>query len=154
MNKNTLFVGAALIAKKGNLGKHSWLLVKVKPEGDWEFPKSVARKGESSVRAAIRMTQEQFFMNALVLEEADRFTGRATEEEKALNKQTLYYLMQHKSGGEDIIGFAENKWFDEGKVGRKLTNKKEKEAFQNAKKILKEKLSGKKKPRVSPTKPA
>ena len=153
MNKNILYVGAALIAKKRSVPGYTWLLVKIKPENDWEFPKSVARKGESSVRATIRMTQEQFFMNATVLEEADRFTGKAAPEEKALEKMTLYYLMLHKSGGEDLSGFAEYKWFDEKAILKKLTSKKEVNAFKMAKKLLKESLSSKKKPRVSPTEP-
>ena len=153
VNKNILYVGTALIAKKRTVNGYTWLLVKTKPESEWEFPKSVARKGESSVRATIRMTQEQFFMNAIVLQEADRFTGKASEEEKALEKMTLFYLMLHKSGGDDISGFTDHKWFDEKALAKKLTSKKEINAFQKAKKLLKESLSAKKKPRVSPTEP-
>jgi hypothetical protein len=143
VNKSTIFVGVALIAKKRTVGGYSWLLVKTNKESDWEFPKSIAHKGESSVRAVIRMTQEQFFMNATVLEEAGRFTGKASPEEKAYDKMTLYYLFIQKSGGSDISGFAEYKWVEEGQVGKKLESKKEKEVFMVAKKMLKEKLTRK-----------
>lgn len=113
------------------------MLVKQKDEEGWEFPKITVRRGESSVRAAIRMTGEQAGMNARVLEEAGRFSGFATVNDKTIPQKHLYYIMLQKSGGE-IMGFERFEWLEFDKALKKLAPKKEKDVLKNAKSVLKE----------------
>lgn len=122
---------------RDNRGRRKFLVVKSKDEEDWEIPKVTVRRGESSVRAAIRMTGEQAGMDVRVLEEAGRFSGVATVNGKTIPQKHLYYLMLQKSGGE-ILGFEKFEWLEYEKASKKIGAKKEKEMLKNAKAVLKE----------------
>lgn len=130
-------VGGAILFKDGR-GKRQFLLVKVKEDGDWEFPKITVRKGESSVRSVIRMTGEQGEITAKVLEEAGRYTGNTIINGKPISQKFYYYLMVYKGGASDLIGFNKFRWTRVSDVTRKLSTKKEKEMFKNAKEVLKQ----------------
>lgn len=133
---NTLLTSGGVIFKDYR-GKRKFLLVKQKEDGGWEFPKVTVRRGESSVRAVIRMTGEQAGMNVRVLEEAGRFSGMAVVNDKSIPQKLLYYLMLQKSGGE-IMGFEKFEWLEYDKALKDLTTKKEKAVLKNAKAVLKE----------------
>jgi len=123
---------------RGNRGKTQFMLVKQKEEGDWEIPKVTVRKGESSVRAVIRMMGEQAGMTVRVLEEASRSTGNAVINGKSVSQKFYYYLMISKAGGLDAIGFHDFQWLEYGKVVKKVVLKKEKDVFRSAREVLKE----------------
>ena len=53
-NNQQISIGGAIVFRSSRAG-YQYLLVKVKEDGDWEIPKVTVRKGESSVRAAIRL---------------------------------------------------------------------------------------------------
>jgi hypothetical protein len=137
LKNNTILIGGAIIFKDYR-GKRTFLLVKLEKESDWEIPKITVRKGESSVRAVIRMTGELAGMNAKVLEEAIRATGATTINGRLISQKYYYYLMMLKAGGSEALGFADHKWFDYSKALKLVTLKREKDALKAAKDVLKE----------------
>lgn len=134
--KNLILIGGAIVFKD-HRGRRKFLLVAQRDEEGWEIPKVTVRKGESSVRAAIRMTGEQAGMNARVLEEAGRINGFTTVGEKSIPQRQLFYLMFQKSGGE-IVGFDKFEWLEYDKALKRIALKREKDMLKNAKSVLKE----------------
>jgi len=128
---------AAAIVYKLTKDKILWFLVKESDDNGWEIPRTNARRGESSVRAVIRMMAEQGGMEAKVLEEAGRAGGAVKVKERLMTQRTYYYLMVAKDGGE-ILGFNETGWFDYSQATRKLASKREQLMLKEANKILKD----------------
>ncbi len=114
------------------------MLVKGKEDNDWELPKVTVRRGESSVRAVIRMISEQGGMTARILEEAGRATGNVVLNGKTIPQKIYYYLMAQKAGGSELIGFNEFKWMELADAVNKVPLKREKDALKGAKEVLKE----------------
>ena len=111
-------------------------MVVTNPEGEWEIPKVTVRRGESSVRAAIRMTGEVAGMNTKVLEEVGRYSTVVLVNSKAVNQRTYYYLMILKSAGE-VLGFAKYQWLDPKKAQKAISLKREKEMVKAAEEMIK-----------------
>ena len=132
-----MLIGAAVLFRDYR-GKRQYLLVKGKEEDGWEVPKVIVRRGESSVRAAIRMTGEQIGITARVLEEAGRGSGPANLNGKSVSQKYYYYLMMQRAKGGEILGFNDFVWLEFEKAYKKLDLKKEKEILRNSKPILKE----------------
>lgn len=132
-----ILIGGAIIFRD-NRGKRQFLVVKQKEGDDWEIPKVTVRKGESSVRAVIRLTGEQAGMTAKVLEEAGRATGSTIINAKSIPQKYYYYLMMLKAGGSDAIGFNDVQWLEYAAVVKKVALKREKDMFKSAKDVLKE----------------
>jgi len=128
-----VLVSGAIVFKKGR-GKSRWLITKQAEGEGWEIPKVVVRKGESSVRASLRMMGEQGGMTTQVLEEAGRAGGVTTINGKALPQRYLYYLMVLLAPPGEAIGFAEHKWFEYAKAVRKLSSKREQTMLRQARK--------------------
>lgn len=142
--RNNILIGAALVYRE-NRGRRSYLIVKQGNEDKWEFPKVTVRRGESSVRAVIRMVGEAGGISARVLEEVGRVNSLAVVNGKPLPQRLYYYLMVQKAAGE-IIGFGKFEWLDFKKAYKKLTLKKEKEALKEAERMIKQwEREGKKK---------
>ena len=116
--------------------KRQFLLVKTEKEGDWEIAKVTVRKGESSVRAVLRLTGEQGGMSARVLEEAGRGSGTTIINGKSIPQKYYYYLMLQKGGQTEMIGFSEFKWMEYGDAVKKVALKKEKEILRSAREVL------------------
>lgn len=136
MKQKLILVGAAVIYKKVK-DKPVWFLIKQKEDGDWEIPKTNARRGESSVRSVIRMMGEQAAMNVKVLEEAGRSGGAALVGDQTIPQRTIYYLMYCKEAKE-ILAFVDSDWFDYAKAVKKLKNKKDINMLKSARDLLKE----------------
>ena len=128
-------IGGAIVFKEIRGNRVHFLLSKTEG-GDWEIIKSMGRKGESSVRAAIRLTKEQGSMNVTVIEEASRATGVGTINGKSMVFKYLFYVMVFKTGGE-MIGFDTVSWFDYAAAIRKLKLKREQDALRSANKLIK-----------------
>ncbi|MFH1971732.1 MAG: hypothetical protein ABIJ05_05125 [Patescibacteria group bacterium] len=135
--KQSVSTGGAIIFKDYR-GRRTYLLTKQNKEDNWEIPKIMVRKAESSVRSVIRMSGEMAGMNVKVLEEAGRASGAITLNGKILPQKYYYYLMVLKDGGSDPIGFADAKWMDYSKTLKTLKLKREKDIFKDAKKVLRE----------------
>ncbi len=140
MNTKTnqqISIGVAMVFRDFK-GKRQWFIVRQKEEDDWELPKVTVRKGESSVRSVIRLTGEQAGMTVRVLEEAGRASSSTIINGKSIPQKIYYYLMVQKSGGLDPIGFQEFQWLEYGQAVKKVTVKRDKEMFLEAKNVLKE----------------
>jgi hypothetical protein len=137
MKTNLVLVSGEVVYKRLRNGKQHWLLIKVSEDSEWEIPKVVVRKGESSVRAAIRYMAESGEINAKVLEEVGRMGGSTLVGGSVVPRRYIFYLMAEKSSGEPL-GFFKIAWQDYGKTLRMLSSKKEKEMLRAANKLLKE----------------
>ncbi len=138
MMEKTILVSGACVFKR-TTGGVRWFIVKQGEEGGWEIPKALVRRGESSVRAGIRMMAEQGGMRVKVLEEVGRGGGATKYKGKVLPQRYLYYLMIYKDGGE-VIGFNEYDWLEYGRASRKLSSKREKAMLKAAGRLLKQLL--------------
>jgi len=135
MDTNLVLVSGAVVFKEGR-GKRRWFIVMQGEEDGWEIPKVFVRKGESSVRAAIRMMGEQGGMTTQVLEEAGRAGGVTTVNEKILPQRHLYYLMVLLPGVNEAIGFDKSQWLEYAKAVRALSSKRERAMLRQARKEL------------------
>jgi hypothetical protein len=135
MDKDRVIIGAAIVFKEER-GGGKWFIVGNEEEGGWEIPKMVKRRGESSVRAAIRMMGEKGGMSARVLEEAGRAGGVKTVNGKTRPQRILYYLMILRGSSGEAIGFKEVGWFDYATAVRKLSSKRERAMLKSARKEL------------------
>lgn len=131
MDKNLVLVSGAVLFKEVRGNRH-WFVVRDADEDIWEIPKVFARKGESSVRAALRMMGEQGGMTTKVLEEAGRSGGVTTINGKTLPQRHLYYLMILLSGTQEPIGFDDYQWLEYAKAVRKLSSKRERAMLKQA----------------------
>ena len=134
MKNNQLTISGAIVFRDYG-GKRKFLLVKQGDEGKWEIPKVTVRKGESSVRASLRMTGEMAGMNARVLEEAGRASGAALINGKSIPVKYYYYLLVQKAAGE-MMGFVDFMWLEFGKALKTLELKREKDMLKSAKAVL------------------
>lgn len=144
MNNNLVLVSAVIIYKDIRGGRR-WFIVRHSEDGDWEIPKVVVRKVESSVRAVIRMIGEQGGMSIRVLEEAGRAGGVTRVNNKILPQRHIYYLAAHLSSEGEVIGFEEHAWLDYAKTVRRLSSKRERRMLKQANKELKKWLREQKK---------
>ena len=136
MNKNTILVSGAVLFREQS-GKIQWFVTEQPEGGNWEFPKVVVRKGESSVRAILRVMGEKGGMTTKVLEEAGRIHGVKTLNNKTQPQKQIFYLMILKSGSKESIGFSEYQWLEYSRASRKLVSKREKTMLKNAREIYK-----------------
>jgi hypothetical protein len=118
-------------------GKRKFLIVKINEDSQWEIPKITVRRGESSVRATLRLTGEMAGMSTTVLEEAGRSSGTSVVNGQSMPVKYYYYLLVQRSGGE-LLGFARHEWFEFSEALKKLALKKEKEMLKSAKSVLRE----------------
>ncbi|MEK7497745.1 MAG: NUDIX domain-containing protein [Patescibacteria group bacterium] len=138
MNKNDKqqLVGGVTMFKVYR-GKTSWFLVKQTDESEWELPKTIVRRGESSVRSVIRLMGEQAMVTAKVLEETGRTASVIKLNGKPVGQRIIYYLMAFKDASE-ILAFSSYQWLDFAKASKKLALKKEVQVLTNARDVLKE----------------
>jgi len=138
MNKNDKqqLVGGVTMFKISR-GKTSWFLVKQTDESEWELPKTIVRRGESSVRSVIRLMGEQAMVTAKVLEETGRTAAVIKLNGKPVGQRIIYYLMVFKDASE-ILAFSDYQWLDFAKASKKLALKKEIQILKNARDVLKE----------------
>lgn len=111
-------------------------MIKQGEDDKWEVPKVTARKGESSVRAAIRMMGEMAGINARVLEEAGRGSGTVTLNGRTIPQKLYYYLMLQRAASE-VIGFEKYEWLKYEDARKMVFLKREKDVFRQAKDLLK-----------------
>ena len=131
---NHISIGGAVVYKEGRSKRYYWLVAD--KEGNWEIPKVTVRRGESSVRAVIRMTSEIVGMNARILEEVGRYSTVVLVNGKATPQRTYYYLLLLKSVTE-IMGFEKYQWIDFKKASKAVELKREKDALKSAEELIK-----------------
>ena len=131
---NNISIGGALVYKEGRGKRYYWIVAD--KEGNWEIPKVTVRRGESSVRAVVRMTSEIVGMNARILEEVGRHSAIVLVNGKATPQKTYYYLLLLKAVGE-IMGFEKYQWMDFKKASKAVELKREKDALREAEELVK-----------------
>jgi hypothetical protein len=136
MQEAVILVSAAVVYKKSPIGP-LWFIVKQDEDSPWEIAKTVARRGESSVRASIRCMAEQGGMKAKVLEEAGRSGGAVKSKGRVVTQRYIYYLMVYKDGGE-VLGYQSYDWLEYAQAVRKLASKRDKAMLKEAKNIFKQ----------------
>ena len=136
-NNQQIVIGGAVVFRE-NRRRRQFLLVKQKEGDDWEIPKVTVRRGESSVRAVLRMTSEQAGMTARVLEEAGRATSTTMVNSKTIPEKFYYYLLLQKGGNTELMGFNQYRWFEYGEASKKLSIKREKDMLKGGRDALKE----------------
>lgn len=135
-DKNLVLIAGATLFREQN-GKVTWFVNKRSEDNSWELPKVIVRKGESSVRATLRILGEKGGMTTRVLEESGRYNNTVTTDNKVTPQKLIYYLVLLKSGSSETIGFGEYSWLEYPKAFNKLTSKKEKSMLKSAKEMLK-----------------
>jgi hypothetical protein len=136
MDKNTILISAAVLLREQS-GKIQWFISKESNNDGWEFPNVLVRKGESSVRAILRIMGEKGGMTTRVLEEVGRNGGVRTINNKTQAQRQIYYLMLLKSSSKDAIGFSEYLWLEYAKASRKLGLKRERAILKNGREVYK-----------------
>jgi hypothetical protein len=136
MNDSNIFLVSAGVCFKKTRGRIYWFIVRQGEKGEWEIPKINVRRGESSVRASIRMMAEKGGMNAQVLEEVGRAGGAALVNGQSVPQRILFYLMIYKDGGE-VIGFTQHAWLEYRKASKELVGKRDKQMLRDANKLFK-----------------
>jgi 8-oxo-dGTP pyrophosphatase MutT (NUDIX family) len=154
MNKDLVLISGAIVYRAIK-GKKRWFLAKQSGEdGDWEIPKIIVRKAESSARGAMRLMLEQMGIDTQVLEEAGRAGGSATINGKVVPQRHLYYIMLFKEREEEeeegekgkkeereereeiVIGFDDYGWFEYAQAVRMLRSKRERLMIKQGRKEL------------------
>jgi 8-oxo-dGTP pyrophosphatase MutT (NUDIX family) len=135
IDKNTVIIAGAVVVRETK-GKDEWLLVKQTDSGGWEFCKALVRKGESSVRTAIRVMGEKAGLTTKVLDEAGRIKSSSQVAGRSVVQLTIYYLMLLRSTPREIIGFSDYFWGDYSKAYKKLESKKEKQILSKARELF------------------
>jgi len=136
MEKTLVLISGAVVFKEER-GKPLWFITQQGENDDWEIAKAPVRRGESSVRAVIRMMGEKGGMSTRVLEEVGRAGGVTTVKEKTLPQRYIYYLMILKSSSNETIGFQYYDWLDHSKALKRLSSKREKSMLKEAYRIYK-----------------
>ncbi len=134
-NSNVLVGSAVLCQDKES--KESWFVIKNAGEETWEFPKVIVRKGESSVRAVLRIMGEKGSMTTRILEEVGRTDTVNTVNGKTVPQRVIYYLLILRSTPTEAIGFDNSDWLDYKKAIKTLSSKKEQSMLTSARDLYK-----------------
>jgi len=136
MKKDTTILISVACLFKESKGKKYWLLVKPSEDSAWELPRATVRKGESSVRAILRVLGEMGGMTVKVLEEVGRGSATISVNNRSVPQKFLYYLLVYKASAGELIGFDDSKWFEYAKVVKEIGSKKEASQLREAKQVI------------------
>lgn len=126
-------------------GGVEWYVVKSRLREDrWELPKSDVKRGESSVQAIIRHTQENLGVKATVMDEAGRLNVTTTYQGAPVEEKVIFYLMRNVRG--DIVDRTNmttevntyGEWLKYASAKRRLSLVREQRMLAQAQGIVKE----------------
>jgi ADP-ribose pyrophosphatase YjhB (NUDIX family) len=138
-NKTQVLIAGAVVVREPKGEKEEWFLIKQSKDiADWELPKTVVRKGESSVRAVLRIMGEKGAMTVRVLEEVGRAGGSTSLGDKTVAQRQIFYLMLFKASAGEAVGFEDNLWSEYPSALKKITSKREQTMLSQARTIYKE----------------
>ncbi len=137
MKEKMILISGAVVYRRQKGEKPVWFIVKQNGSENWEIPKTAVRRGESSVRAVLRIMGEQGGMRTKVFEEIGRGTGSSTVAGRPIPQQFIYYLMFSKDEG-NVLGYEETDWVDHNKLIKRLASKREISIATKAKDLLAE----------------
>lgn len=129
---------AGAVAYREKKGEPEWFVVKSKNGERWELPKSDVKRGESSVQAVIRYTQETAGLKASVLEEAGRVNVTATIQGAPIEEKVIFYLMRNGNGEVLIPSSLNSEWLKFASAKKRLSLIREQKMLTAAHDILRE----------------
>lgn len=118
--------------------KTEWLVTKTDKDSEWELPKSLVRRGESSVSALIRAMQDDMGLKGRIIEEAGRNSLVKKVDGEQVNEKHLYYVARTSVADETNGKFAEKKWTQFSRAQKLLGSVREQKILQLAQEVLKE----------------
>jgi len=137
MRENRSFMGVAVVCREIR-GNCQWFLAKQTEDGGWELPKAQARRGESSVRAAMRNMGERGGLRVKVLEEVGRTSGFKKVGNQKIPQKHLFYFMIAQEASEEPIGFIDMAWFEFRQAIKELESPRDQRMLKKAKEMVKD----------------
>jgi len=131
------------IAPRNNAKSVVWLVCQHSQHKGWVFPKGLVgdtKKNEAMEEAALRETEEEGGVKAKIIAKLPKPVEYFYKFKGQLIKKTVYYfLMEYLSGDPKNHDWemSQAKFLAEDEVKKTLTFKSDKEAFEQALKILK-----------------
>ena len=136
MKKETTILISVGCVYKESKGKKYWLSVRPSEDSAWELPRATVRKGESSVRAILRVLGEMGGMSVRVLEEVGRASATISVSNRSVPQKFIFYLLIYKSSAGEFIGFDDFKWLEYAKAVKEVGSKKEASQLRGARQVL------------------
>ena len=133
---NIILISVACLFRE-HRGKRQWFVAKQDKDSEWELPRIIARKAESSARAGMRMMGEQMGITVQVLEEAGRAGSVVRVNGKSVPQRHLYYLMIQRDASGEVLDFADHEWLSYAKAVRRLPAKRDRQMLKAARAELK-----------------
>ncbi|MBI2267952.1 MAG: NUDIX domain-containing protein [Candidatus Blackburnbacteria bacterium] len=138
-------VAGATVYRKRNGSPPLWLVIKNEQDGDWELPKGLVRRGESSVGSILRILREEGGMVVEIIEEAGRATASRTKNGSRSTDKIIFYLSEmHSSLFSESIYYTQEKWLAYSRAKKALGLEREKRILKQANDTLKECLKKRK----------
>lgn len=117
-------------------GKTAWLVVKPGEDDEWQLPKGLVYREESSVRAVIRTLGKLAGLRSAVLEEVGRVNSTTTSKGSPLVRRIIYYLVQLKGKLEIDDVPVKLQWLEFASAKSKLGTQAEKKMLIQAREVL------------------
>lgn len=140
-------VAGATIYKKRNSSRE-WLLVKKDSKDDWELPKGLVKRGESSVSSVLRTIRENVGLTVQIIEEAGRTIVPKVKNGQRLTDKIIFYLGERISIFPLEPTYAQERWLPYSRARRLLGLGREKKILEQANDVLKECLRAKRRNRL------
>lgn len=100
MPEEQVLIGGALVFRDRGK-KTSWLVVKPEDENEWQLPKGLVFREESSVRAVMRTLGKIAGLRSAIIEEVGRTNSTTARKGTSLSRRVIYYLVQLKGKAEE-----------------------------------------------------
>lgn len=135
MAEEQVLIGGALMFRERG-GKTSWLVVKPEKNDEWQLPKGLVYREESSVRAVIRTLGKLAGLRSAVLEEVGRINSTTTSKGSPLARRIIYYLVQLRGKLEVDDVPVKLQWLEFVSAKSKLGTQAEKKMLIQARDVL------------------
>lgn len=135
MAEEQVLIGGALMFRERG-GKTAWLVVKPEEDDEWQLPKGLVYREESSVRAVIRTLGKLVGLRSAVLEEVGRVNSTTTSKGSPLVRRIIYYLVQLKGKLEVDGVLVKLQWLEFASAKSKLGTQAEKKMLIQARNVL------------------
>lgn len=135
MAEEQVLIGGALMFRERG-GKTSWLVVKPEADDEWQLPKGLVYREESSVRAVIRTLGKLAGLRSAVLEEVGRVSSTTTSKGNPLSRRIIYYLVQLRGKLEVDDIPVKRQWLEFASAKSRLGTQAEKKMLIQARGVL------------------
>lgn len=139
MAEEQVLIGGALVFRDRGK-KTSWLLVKPEDDNEWQLPKGLVYREESSVRAVMRTLGKIAGLRSAIIEEVGRTNSTTTRKGASLARRVIYYLVQIRGKAEEgeMSMPIKLQWLEFASAKSKLGTANEKKMLSEARIMLSE----------------